>query len=668
MGIGVDVGASARGVLKAVVERGLGEPIGRVSAGDVIIVGSEGAKVLVDVPFNDYVRHGVGVNDYLGIATIIHGRLVLGRVVEVRRSHVMGLVGASPILEPTEDYTGLATPATILLEPLTECPLEGFEDCEPNTVHTPIDPLSIVFKPSPTFLRRMLQLPGEGVLIGELYSGGRVVEGVDVKLPTHALYEHVLVIGTTGSGKTVLLKNMALSMLNNVKGSTVLALDLQGDYPHLALPNPVNAKPLFKPVGSLTVIQPITRDYLEGYRGLIEGVFGVEYLEDYLGEGGAELSDVKDAETLAKALGYALLRLFIRDVYGDAEVEGFNASVGGGGSEAVLHWVEATIKVGGSSFRLRLVPWSLRFSDVYIELPRIFPVFSERVGVILPRVLENAMNYINHGVNCAQQLSQRGSRCPGERPQAKVQARAGGEGTVEQGVVDLDALLREQACVELAAECLRLAWQQRDNIVRGLHMLGRLGVMDVKFTVGGKSVLLEEPNYGELLNGGLIVLDLRLFREQPTAASIIVYRVLSRVFEVRDVELRGGGEPRPTFILIDEAHNYFPQPERGVEDFNKDVVEAMINKLTRLGRVRRIGVVFATHTPDDLNNLILQLTNTKIALRSEGHVLERVGLREYSSEVTYAQDGVAVVKSYVFRTHSVTARAIPPQTMHRSHK
>jgi len=98
------------------------------------------------------------------------------------------------------------------------------------------------------------------------------------------------------------------------------------------------------------------------------------------------------------------------------------------------------------------------------------------------------------------------------------------------------------------------------------------------------------------------------------------------------------------------------------------VVEAMINKLTRLGRVRRIGVVFATHTPDDLNNLILQLTNTKIALRSEEHVLERVGLREYSSEVTYAQDGVAVVKSYVFRTHAVTARTIPPQTMHRSHK
>ncbi len=41
----------------------------------------------------------------------------------------------------------------------------------------------------------------------------------------------------------------------------------------------------------------------------------------------------------------------------------------------------------------------------------------------------------------------------------------------------------------------------------------------------------------------------------------------------------------------------------------------MINKLTRLGRVRKMGVVFATHNPADLNNLS-QLTNTKIAMRS----------------------------------------------------
>jgi DNA helicase HerA-like ATPase len=142
--------------------------------------------------------------------------------------------------------------------------------------------------------------------------------------------------------------------------------------------------------------------------------------------------------------------------------------------------------------------------------------------------------------------------------------------------------------------------------------------------------------------------------------------MLDGVFNARDLELKSGSEPRPTFILIDEAHNYFPQ--ENTEDVNKDTVEAMINRLTRLGRIRRIGVIFATHTPDDLNGLILQLTNTKIALRSEEQILEKVGLKEHAGEITYAQDGIAVIKSYALRTHTITIKALPPQVKHRSHK
>jgi DNA helicase HerA-like ATPase len=55
----------------------------------------------------------------------------------------------------------------------------------------------------------------------------------------------------------------------------------------------------------------------------------------------------------------------------------------------------------------------------------------------------------------------------------------------------------------------------------------------------------------------------------------------------------------------------------------------VINKLTRLGRVRRMGVVFATHSPADLNDLS-QLTNTKIAMRSEPKVLKRVDMAKYA--------------------------------------
>ncbi len=121
---------------------------------------------------------------------------------------------------------------------------------------------------------------------------------------------------------------------------------------------------------------------------------------------------------------------------------------------------------------------------------------------------------------------------------------------------------------------------------------------------------------------GLVVVDLREFREAPSVASAVVYRVLSRLFKARDKELARSAAPSPTLIFIVEAYYYFPQ-EGAREDFNKEVVEAVINKLTRLGRVRRMGVVFATHSPADLNDL-RQLTNTKIAMRSEPKVLERM--------------------------------------------
>ena len=113
----------------------------------------------------------------------------------------------------------------------------------------------------------------------------------------------------------------------------------------------------------------------------------------------------------------------------------------------------------------------------------------------------------------------------------------------------------------------------------------------------------------------------------------------------------------PSPVSIDKAH-YVPH-EGFWDDFDKG---AVINKLTRL---ERMGVVFATHSPADLNDLVIQLTNTKIAMRSELKVLERVDMAEYAGELAYAQSGVAVAKSFVYRTHAVTFKILPPQTRHR---
>jgi DNA helicase HerA-like ATPase len=77
-----------------------------------------------------------------------------------------------------------------------------------------------------------------------------------------------------------------------------------------------------------------------------------------------------------------------------------------------------------------------------------------------------------------------------------------------------------------------------------------------------------------------------------------------------------------------------------------------------------MGVVFATHSPADLNDLVVQLTNTK-AMRSEPKVLERVDMAEYAGELAYAQSGAAAAKSFIYRTHAVTFKTMPPQTRHR---
>ena len=61
-------------------------------------------------------------------------------------------------------------------------------------------------------------------------------------------------------------------------------------------------------------------------------------------------------------------------------------------------------------------------------------------------------------------------------------------------------------------------------------------------------------------------------REAPLAASALVYRVLSRLFEAVDEELTRGAAPLP--MSIDEAHYYFPQVGAR-EDFNKEVAVAV---------------------------------------------------------------------------------------------
>jgi hypothetical protein len=424
------------------------------------------------------------------------------------------------------------------------------------------------------------------------------------------------------------------------------------------MPNPSTQNPVLKPIDSITIIEPITRDYLKSHSKLIDE-YADEYLGTFLNGNKATIEDVGGSRTLVESLGYALLRLFLDNTYSKkgvvVEDVDFNITLDQDGKSAVLHEVNAKVRINDREFNIRFVPWSLKFSEVYKALPMFFPVFSYKVSRLFSSVLRKAMK------DCG--VKELGSLIN------------------KQLVVKRGSKQEIQNCIEKAALDSRLAKQQIENLIRGLTMLHEFKIFDVKYNatneeydpvinaalVDNITIKFREPNYQDLLSG-VVVLDLRLFMENPTAASIVAYRILSKVFSINDKVRRAGGTPKPTFILIDEAHNYFPQTG-SVSDFDKETVEDMINKITRLGRSRNIGVIFATHTPEDLNDQIIQLTNTKIALRSvERKVLEKVGLENYAEELAYAADGVAVLSSYIFRTYIMMVKTLPPQTMHRSHK
>ncbi len=65
--------------------------------------------------------------------------------------------------------------------------------------------------------------------------------------------------------------------------------------------------------------------------------------------------------------------------------------------------------------------------------------------------------------------------------------------------------------------------------------------------------------------------------------------------------------------------------------------------------------------PEDLNDAVLQLTNTKIVLRSEESVLERLGVKaeERRFLVTAEAGGVAHVRSFAYRYPPVYIKFSP---------
>jgi len=198
------------------VAKSIGKVVGRVSRYGEVKVG-ENARIQLNIDPTTYYGESEApfhrVGDYLVVVDPKDRRQVLIRVTSIGRRDELSMIGVQPPVSPIVDGLeprGLITDAVIEGELVLE--LRPGEE-SPRPAVKSIEPQAPVVAPSPETLRRLLDLPTEGVTLGSLATpGGLIVGGrIPVRLPVSALLHHVLVIGTTGSGKTTLLKNMLAS-------------------------------------------------------------------------------------------------------------------------------------------------------------------------------------------------------------------------------------------------------------------------------------------------------------------------------------------------------------------------------------------------------------------------------------------------------------------------
>jgi len=577
----------------------------------------EGRNLIsIDVSFHDYLKLGTeggylpGIGSILCIVNPIAKTLVLGIVRGFRREDLASIMNI-PIPTPPKDPSTLQTPLILNLELIAEADIrEELSNIRPPA--TPIEPGSPVIIPKPNIVKEMLGVPKQGVLIGHLISGSQIRYDIDIRLPLDTFYHHILVIGTTGSGKTVLLKNIALSVIREYskEDPLIVAFDLQGDYLTLTQPNrgPSNELRMYEPLSEITVIIPVTKLVINHVR------------------------DVDRINELAKKL----VDMYISTGYKDPNIK--VVSIRQSSIEDTVDYKEVTIKPidimlrnsENREFKLTLIPWALTYSRVRDEIQDLMPIFTEQARFFLPKLLREVH---------------------------------------ERGVKEsLSSVIENNYQLRNIGEELSIHRSTLENIIRGLILLNDTGLFDVDIKIGDTEVKFTEPDYFKLFSKcpNMLVVDLRwarLYSPSPYTETLITYRILEKVFEWKDEMLRVGARSRPTLLLIDEAHNYFPQTSR--EALGKDLVESTINKITRLGRIRGIGVVFATHQPSDLNNLVIQLTNTKIAFRSDRSSLEAISLGEFFEELRNAPSGYAVMSTYAIGIQTLTVKTLPPQTLHQ---
>lgn len=633
----------------------LGEIVGYVSRTSPSYIDEEGGYVVFDVDPVIYFQNFLSLaqaGSVLGVVDIKSLDVVSLKVISVERKDVLAELDLPDMYLPIPhaEASGLLTKTRIKAKPLLAYNIEKGEVLAANYVIEPQSP--VVLLKDPNIIQKILGLPLEGVFLGYATVGDTPAFGGNALLflPLKALYQHVLVVGTTGSGKTTLLKNMIASIycgykLNNEKADIVV-FDPNKDYVTMPL------KPLWstvisipdeelklakkvhdnvKSVYGVVVLLPITRNVVEERGEKAENWARVlkSISEDYLNN---------MLVPIASRFGWD---------YKIRELEVAEEPT----SRGVLRFVKSKILVnyGGEADEIEyyIIPYAFRFTDFTPrELVALNPYFTRQAKDALQRVLhalatKNA--YLETIYDLYEALKEARFRIDEKYGKTKS--------------IILDP--SKEYVIEIVRD-LAIHKSTLENMIRQIAAIIDTGIFDVYVKGHGEDKYLHEPpvrglleKHFEVFKGYPIVVDLEYLQVHSRAdpektISIVAFRVLNEIFEWKLLQSRRKLETRPVFIFIDEAHRFFPS-RGGVEEYLENV-SSMIDRIARLGRARKLGLVFSTHSPKDVHDIILQLTNTKIILRTDKTHLASLDLpNEYKDFITRAGDRVGVIKSHVLR-------------------
>jgi DNA helicase HerA-like ATPase len=233
-----------------------GEIVGWVSRTSPSLISEEGGEVVFDVEPEIYFSFPLELassGSYLAVVDIKTQNIISLRVVSVERRDVLAELNIPELSmsPPGRDIYGLLTRARIRAKPLLS--YDPFNDVV-SAANYVVEPQSPVIRPKDEkVIQRLLGLPSSGVFIGYPTVGDKPIFDLRAPLflPLKAFYQHVLVLGTTGSGKTTMLKNLISAMssgyrINNDKPSIII-MDPNRDYVTLPL------KPLYSYMEGLDV-------------------------------------------------------------------------------------------------------------------------------------------------------------------------------------------------------------------------------------------------------------------------------------------------------------------------------------------------------------------------------------------------------------------------------